>query len=94
MHSLPWGLGFGFFIGGVYGLESFLAIDFSRKFVENLKKNGMLSDAQKEFYTALGDKVLEKSEGEKEYEKMKNKKFGNISPENSLVAKWDSIYNK
>ena len=94
VHSIPWFVGFGFFVGGVYGLESFLAIDFSKKFVENLKKNEMLSDAQKDFYTVLGDKVFDKSKGEAEYEKIKNKKFGNISEENSLLARWDSIYNK
>ncbi len=93
-HSIPWVVGFSFFVGGVYGLGSFLAIDFSKKFVENLKKNEMLSDAQKDFYTVLGDKVFDKSKGEAEYEKMKNKKFGNISDENSLLARWNSIYNK
>ncbi len=93
-HGLPWAVAGGFFFCGVYGLESYLAIDFSQKFVENLKKNNMLSDAQKDFYTALGDKVLEKSAGEKEYEKMKNKKFGNMPVENSLLAKWKEIYDK
>ncbi|MBR1545039.1 MAG: hypothetical protein IJ638_03805 [Alphaproteobacteria bacterium] len=93
-HAIPWGVGLGFFIGGVYGLESYLAIDFSKSAVENLKKNKMLSDAQKDFYTLLGNEVFDQSKGEDLFNKMKNKKFAKISDENSLLATWKSIYDK
>ncbi len=89
-HAIPWGVGLGFFIGGVYGLESFLAIDFSKNAIENLKKNKMLSDAQQDFYQALGDKIVQ----EADYNKMIDKKLGKISDENSLLATWKSVYDK
>ncbi|MCR5506259.1 MAG: hypothetical protein K6F04_00225 [bacterium] len=89
-HAVPWVVGLGCFVGGVYGLESFLAIDFSKSAVDNLKKNKMLSDAQKDFYTLLGDKIIEESE----YNKIKDKKLGKIPSENSLLASWKSVYDK
>ena len=90
INATPWIVGLSFFVGGVYGLESFLAIDFSKKSVENLKKNKMLSDVQKDFYILLGEKIIE----EAEYNKIKNKKLGKISDENSILATWKSVYDK
>lgn len=95
IHTLPWLVGGGFFIGGVYGLESFLAIDYSKSVVENLEKNKAISDAQKSFYRGLlGNEILDESEGKKALEKMKNQKYGKISDANSLLAVWKSVYDK
>ena len=90
IQSIPWLVGIGCFLGGAYGLESYLAIDFSNKAIENLKKNKKISDAQQDFYKILGDKIIEESE----YNKIQNKKMGKISDENSILALWKSVYDK
>ena len=90
IQSIPWFVGIHFFLCGAYGLESYLAIDFSNKAIENLKKNKKISDAQQDFYKVLGSKIIE----EAEYNKIKNKKMGKISDENSLLAAWKALYEK
>ncbi len=89
-NSIPWLVGISFFFGGVYGLESYLAIDFAKNAVENLKKNKAISDAQQEFYKFFGNEIIEKGE----YEKIQKKKLGKISDENSMLTVWKSVYDK
>ena len=90
MHGIPWGVGLGFFFGGAYGLEAYLATDFSKGFVENLKKNKFLSDAQEDFYTFFGDKIVE----EADYKKNRNKKLCKVPEDSSLISAWKSVYDK
>lgn len=89
-HALPWFVGIGFTMCGVYGVETYLAVDFAKGVRENLKKAKMLGDSQKDFYTLIGDKIIE----EDEYNKIKNKQLGLISDENSAYAIWKSVYDK
>lgn len=88
--ALPWIVGIGFTMCGVYGVESYLAIDFAKGVRENLKKAKMIGDSQKNFYTLLGDKIIE----EDEYNKIKNKQLGILSEENSAFAIYKSVYDK
>ncbi len=89
-HSLPWVVGISCVFGGVYGLETYLAIDFSKNVRDNLKKNKELSDLTDDFYTILGYKTLT----ENEYIKAKNKNMGKVSDANSILAEWKSVYDK
>ncbi len=90
IHSTPWIVGIACSMGGVYGLPTYLGVDFAFAARKNLQKNKMLNDIQKDWYTMVGQKIIE----EDAYKKLYNANLGKISDANSLVSVWKSIYDK
>lgn len=89
-NATPWIVGGACVLGGVYGLETYLAVDLAKGVRDNLKKAKEISDPVKDWYTIIGDELVD----EKAYEKNHNKELGKISDTNSLLSLWKSIYDK
>ena len=89
-NAAPWIIGGVCVLGGVYGLETYLAVDLVKGVRDNLKKAKEISDPVKDWYTIIGDELVD----EKAYEKNHNKELGKISDTNSLLSLWKSIYDK
>ena len=77
-------------IGGVYGLETYLSVKFFQGVRDNLNKNKLLSDPQKDWYDFIGAKLVDEEKFKKNNDKLKEK----ISDEYSVLASWKSLYDK
>ena len=77
-------------IGGVYGLETYFAVKFSQGVRDNLNKNKLLSDPQKDWYEFIGIELVDEEKFKKNNDKLKEK----ISDEYSVLASWKSLYDK
>jgi len=98
-HGLPLAVGGAFALTGHFGLGAYLGIKLAQGVRDNLKKNKMLSESPViDWYKAnvFGEdyKILEQSEGEKAYKKMKSNNLGEMPDDYSILASYKNTYDK